>query len=84
MSKGTTSLKNQEDTKLVPLEQIVPDRQVTIGANLLTKEEAELIDTLTKNKDIFAWTASDLQGVSRDIVEHALDINPNMRLKKQR
>jgi hypothetical protein len=54
MSKGATSLKNQEDTKLVPLEQTVPDRQVTIGANLLTKEEAELIDTLTRNKDIFA------------------------------
>jgi hypothetical protein len=57
---------------------------VIIGANLSAREEAELIDTLTKNKDIFAWSASDLQGVSRDIIEHALDINPNMRLKKQR
>jgi hypothetical protein len=84
MLKGATSLKNQEDTKLVPLEQAVPDRQVEIGANLSAKEEAELIDTLAKNKYIFAWTAFDLQGVSRDIVEHALDINPNMRPKKQR
>jgi hypothetical protein len=39
---------------LVPLEQAVPDRQVTIGANLPAKEEAELIGTLAKNKDIFA------------------------------
>jgi hypothetical protein len=54
MPKDATSLKDQEDTKLVPLEQAVPDRQVTIGANLSTKEEAELIDTLTKNKDIFS------------------------------
>jgi hypothetical protein len=83
MPKGATSLKDQEDTKMVSLEQAVPDRQVTIGANLSAKEEAELIDTLVENKDIFAWTASDLQGVSRDIVEHALDINPNMRPKKQ-
>jgi hypothetical protein len=51
---------------------------------LSAREEAELIDTLVKNKDIFAWTASDLQGVSRDIIEHALDINSNMRPKKQR
>jgi hypothetical protein len=54
MPKGATSLKDQEDTKLVPLEQVVPDKQVTISANLSAKEEEELIDTLTKNKDIFA------------------------------
>jgi hypothetical protein len=83
MPKGPTSLKDQEDTRLVPLEQVVLDRQVTIGANLSAKEEEELINTLAKNKDIFAWTASDLQGVSRAIMEHALDINPNMRPKKQ-
>jgi activator of HSP90 ATPase len=84
MPKGTTNLKDQEDTKMVPLEQAVPNRQVIIGANLSAREEVELIDTLAKNKDIFAWTASDLQGVSRDIIEYALDINPNTRPKKQR
>jgi hypothetical protein len=83
MPKGKTSLKDQENTKLVPLEQAVTDRQVTIGANLPAKEEAELIGTLDKNKDIFSWTTTDLQGVSKDIVEHALDINPNMRPRKQ-
>jgi hypothetical protein len=54
MPKGATSLKDQEDTKLVPLEQAVPDKQVTIRENLSAKEEEELIDTLAKNKDIFA------------------------------
>jgi hypothetical protein len=68
---------------MVPLEQVVPDRQVIKGENLSTREEAELIDTLAKNKDIFAWTAFDLQGVSKDIIEHALDINLNTRPKKQ-
>jgi hypothetical protein len=38
MPKGTTSLKDQEDTKMVLLEQAVPDRQVIIGANLLARE----------------------------------------------
>jgi hypothetical protein len=56
MPKGTASLNDQEDTKMVPLEQAVPDRQVIIGANLSAREEAELINTLAKNKDIFAWT----------------------------
>jgi hypothetical protein len=50
MPKGTTSLKGQEDTKMAPLEQIVLDGQVIIGANLSAREEAELIDTLAKTK----------------------------------
>jgi hypothetical protein len=62
----------------------VPDRKVIIGANLSKEEETELIETLTKNKDIFAWSASNLKGVRRDIIQHALDINPKMRPKKQR
>jgi hypothetical protein len=62
----------------------VPDRKVIIGANQSKEEETKLIETLTKNKDIFAWSASNLKGVRRDIIQHALDINPKMRPKKQR
>jgi hypothetical protein len=84
MPKGKTDLKDQEETKLVPLEEAVPDRKVIIGGNLSTKEEVELIVTLAKNKYVFAWSASDLQGVSRDIIQHSLDINPKMKPKKQK
>ena len=82
MSKGKIDLKDQEETKTVPLEDAVPDRKVMIRGNLL-KQEAELIETLAKNKDIFAWSASDLKGVYRDIIQHSLNINPKMKLKKQ-
>ena len=78
MPKGKIDLKDQEETKLVPLENAVPDRKVTIGGNLSREKEAELIETLAKNKDVFAWSASDLKGVSMDIIQHS--INP----KKQR
>ena len=83
MSKGKIDLKDQEETKLVPLDNAVLDRKVTIRGNL-SKEEAELIKTLAKNKDVFAWSASDLKGVSRDIIQHFLDINPKVKLRKQR
>ena len=76
MPKGKIDLKDQEETKTVPLEDAVLDRKVTIGGNLLKEEEAELIETLAKNKDVFAWSASDLKVVSRDIIQHSLDINP--------
>ena len=84
MPKGKIDLKDQEETKLVSLEDAVPDRKVTIGDNLSNEEEAELIETLAKNKDVFAWSASDLKGVSRDIIQHSLNINPRIKPRKQR
>jgi hypothetical protein len=83
MPKSKTDLADQEETKTIPLEHVVLDRKVIISANLSKEEETELIETLAKNKDIFAWSASDLKGVNRDIIQHALDINPKMRPKKQ-
>ena len=83
MPKGKIDLKDQEETKLVPLENAVPDRKVTIRGNLSKEVEAELIETLSKNKDVFARSASDLKGVSRDIIQHSLDINPRIKPKKQ-
>jgi hypothetical protein len=79
--KGKIELKDQEEIKSVPLEGTILDRKVTIGANLLKVEEAELIETLAKNKDVFAWSASDLKGVSMDIIQHSLDIKPKMKPK---
>jgi hypothetical protein len=61
----------------------MPDRKVTIKSNL-SNEEVGLIETIAKNKDVFAWSASDLKGVSKDIIQHSLDINPKMKPKKQR
>jgi hypothetical protein len=48
------------------------------------KEENRLIEFLRSNKDVFTWTSNDLGEVSRDIIEHKLDINPNFRPKKQK
>ena len=84
MPKEKTDLKDQEETKTVPLEDAVPDRKVMIGGNLLEEEEAELLETLARNKNVFAWSASDLKGVSRDIIQHSLDINPKIKPRKQK
>jgi hypothetical protein len=51
----------------------MPDRAVIIGAHLSPEEEKELVQFLNKNKYVFAWLAKDLQGVDRDIIEHALE-----------
>jgi hypothetical protein len=61
-----------------------PDRVVTIGAHLNPEEEKKLIQFLNKNKDVFAWSAKDLQGVDRDNIEHTLETNEKIMPKKQK
>jgi ribonuclease HI len=43
-----------------------------------------LIRFLFNNKDVFAWSANDLCGVNRDIIEHSLNVDPSFRPRKQR
>jgi hypothetical protein len=62
----------------------MPDRAVTIGAHLNPEEEKELTQFLNRSKDVFAWSAKDLQGVDRDIIEHALEIDERIPPRKQK
>jgi hypothetical protein len=43
-----------------------------------------LLRFLFNNKDVFAWTANDLYGVNRDVIEHSLNVDPSFRPRKQR
>jgi hypothetical protein len=71
------------ETKKVNLNDM-PNRAATIGANLSAEEDRELVRFLNKNKDVFAWSAKDLQGVDRDIIEHALETDKKIPPKKQK
>jgi hypothetical protein len=39
---------------------------------------------LDKNNDVFAWSTSELIGVSRQVIEHKLQLNPNAKPKNQK
>jgi hypothetical protein len=71
------------ETKKIYLDDM-PDRAVTIGAHLNPEEEKELIQFLNKNKDVFAWSAKDLQGIDRDIIELDLETYERIAPKKQK
>ena len=55
-----------------------------IGTELSQEEEDKLVEFLRSNEDIFARSSNDLGGVSKDIIEHKLDIDPKVRPKKQK
>ena len=82
--RGTNKKQQDCEVKKVPLDKHLPDRQVTISAALEPEEECELLEFLNKNKDVFAWSASDLRSVSRDIIEHKLDIDPKIKAQKNK
>jgi hypothetical protein len=62
----------------------VPDKTICIGAEASQEEQAKLLGFLDKNIDVFAWSTFDLVGVSRDIIEHQLQVSPSARPKKQK
>lgn len=72
-----------KDTKRVSLEPRIEGREVIIGTDLITEEEEELVNFHRKNKDVFAWSAADLKGVSRTIIEHKLNIDPKTKQKNK-
>jgi ribosome recycling factor len=39
---------------------------------------------LRNNQDVFAWSKSDLTGVHRSVIEHALNTDPRVKPKLQR
>jgi hypothetical protein len=79
--KEKIEIATDGETKKVYLDD-TPDRAVTIEAHLSPEEEKELVQFLNKNKDVFAWSAKDLQGVDRDIIEHTLEIDERIPPKK--
>jgi hypothetical protein len=39
---------------------------------------------LFNNKNVFAWSANDLCGVNKDVIEHSLNVDPTVRSRKQK
>jgi hypothetical protein len=52
--------------------------------DLSPEEENELLSFLAKNSDVFTWKTSDLTGVSRNIIEHKLQVKLSVKPRKQK
>jgi hypothetical protein len=82
--KINAQLQSNEGVKIVPLDSVTPKQTVLISEDLLPAEEERLLSCLNHNKDVFMWSALDLVGVSRTIIEHSLGIDSAVRPKKQK
>jgi hypothetical protein len=77
-------MKALDDTRTIPLCADVPSRPVMIGTEVSKEEEDKLLQFLRHNQDVFAWSKSDLTGVHRSVIEHALNTDPKVKPKLQR
>jgi hypothetical protein len=64
--------------------QDIEEQRVLLGSQLYDEQEKNLLRFLFNNKDVFAWSANDLCGVNRDVIEHSLNVDPSFRPRKQR
>ncbi|CAL2230025.1 unnamed protein product [Prunus armeniaca] len=71
--------KSEEDVELVPLDPNKPERTSRIGSRLSQEEKAELVAFLQNNKDVFAWSPSDMPGIDPHIICHRLHVNPAIK-----
>jgi hypothetical protein len=62
----------------------IAEQRVLLGSQLSDEQEKTLLRFLFNNKDVFAWSANDLSGVNRDVIEHSLNVDPSCRPRKQR
>jgi hypothetical protein len=62
----------------------IADQRVLLGSQLSSEQEKCLLRFMFNNKDVFAWTANDLCGINRDVIEHSLNVDPSFRARKQR
>jgi hypothetical protein len=81
--KVKAQLQSNDGTKTIPLDPATPKQTVVISKDLTSRDEEKLISCLSRNKDVFAWSALDLVGVSRTVIEHGLGIDPSVHPKKQ-
>jgi hypothetical protein len=62
----------------------IAEQKVLLWFQLSDEQEKTLLKFLFNNKDVFAWSANDLCGVNRDVIEHSLNVDPVIRPRKQK
>jgi hypothetical protein len=73
-----------DQSKPMLLCEDIAKQKMLLGSQLSVEQEKTLLRFLFNNKDVFAWSANDLCGVNRDVIEHSRNVDPAIRLRKQK
>ncbi|KAL0451277.1 UNVERIFIED_CONTAM: hypothetical protein Slati_1105800 [Sesamum latifolium] len=72
--------------ELLTVELILGDsgKVTKIGSKMKEDVRDQVVNCLRKNKDIFAWTPQDLEGIDPGVITHYLNLDPTIRPVKQK
>jgi hypothetical protein len=62
----------------------IAEQKVLFGSQLSEEQKKDLSKFLFNNRDVFVWSANDLCGVNRDVMEHSFNVDPAIRPRKQK
>ncbi|XP_059629943.1 uncharacterized protein LOC132272883 [Cornus florida] len=66
------------------IDQFRPERTTRVGGRLAEEEKQELINFLSQNADVFAWSHLDMPRIDPSVSCHSLNVNPNAKPVKQK
>jgi hypothetical protein len=73
-----------DQSKPMLLCEDIAKKKLLLGSQLSDEQEKTLLKFLFNNKDVFSWSANDLCGVNRDVIEHSLNVDPTIRARRQK
>ena len=75
---------HREETEVVNLGIGREKKEVKVASCICTNAWDELVTLLQNYQDIFAWSYRDMPGLSLEIVQHKLPLNPECSPVKQK
>ena len=73
-----------EDKEEVDIDDPGTARIVKIGTSLSPEVREAIIAYLWRNRDVFAWSHSDMKGVGPGLMCHCLNIDPRVPARQQK
>ena len=85
----TWMIEEKEEDRIEALETVElvegeANKTTKIGTTLSPEMRTKLIRFLKENLDVFAWSHEDMLGISPEVIQHKLNVDPEQKLVQQR
>ena len=69
-----------EKLETIELVEGDPTKTTQVRTNLNPKTKEEIISFLKDNLDLFTWSHEDMPGISANVIQHRLNVDPEKKL----
>ncbi|XP_075645152.1 uncharacterized protein LOC142616165 [Castanea sativa] len=78
------NLETIEALETVELVEGEPTEVMNVRANLSPDMKKGIMEFLKRNLDVFVWSHKDMLGISEDVIQHRLNVDPRKKPVQQR